>query len=481
MIPSSRLRGMFQVESALHGSGLLARTPGTRFDDDTASAIGQGQQRLNRDHGTAVGRKPLKIDSLINPDGPTQTATRGLARQVADQWRGFEQRRKPVVPTPNVSKPGLPKPQRPSVTPVAENPFTADIKRLQDALTADQAGELTRLADGLSKTRTPGAIASDISEAIKTDGLKAVAEFQVVRDRLKEIGTPDQIRALDEAVLQQLSPKAQRQVREAMGGKSGISTRTEETLLGGAGKDGLSKNQSAEIEAPIAGTDFQKVINGTPDSLKKEREAAQLRIEKIDQRKRSADMGVRPPGKSYARRSDETLEEFNIRLGGSMLKPLKKGDLLAMYRLRDTLISHMPKDADGIIASKQIVRLENYVRPNTPPAPESVQKEYQEWKRYSPDGLPYDYSENFGNQWYVAKDGRLHERNEANFDKASGTLILEYFNRVIRGHEGRILNEMPEEQRTQVWGELVSEFGEKIKEMQRDRFKRLPMGGGGRK
>jgi len=78
----NRPKDVFQVETVLKGSGLLSRTPGTRFGDDTASAIGQGQQRLNRDHGTAVGRRPLKIDSLINPDGPTQTATRGLARQV---------------------------------------------------------------------------------------------------------------------------------------------------------------------------------------------------------------------------------------------------------------------------------------------------------------------------------------------------------------------------------------------------------------
>jgi len=106
------------------------------------------------------------------------------------------------------------------VTPVVETPFTADIKRLQDTLTADQAGELTRLADGLSKTRTPGAIASDISEAIKTDGLKAVAEFQVVRDRLKEIGTPDQIRALDEAVLGQLPSQIRDQLEGIFNPKS---------------------------------------------------------------------------------------------------------------------------------------------------------------------------------------------------------------------------------------------------------------------
>jgi len=218
---SNRPRDVFQVETVLNGSGLLSRAPGTRFGDDTASAIGQGQARLNRDHGNTVGRRPLKIDSLINPDGPTQSATRGLARQVADQWRGFEQRRKPALPSPSVPKPGFLNPVRASVTPVVENTFTADIKRLQDSLTADQAAELTRLADGLSKTRVPGAVAGDISEAINTDGLKAVAEFQVVRDRLAKIGTPDQVRALDFAVMQRLDPAGQKLLRGSMGSKSG--------------------------------------------------------------------------------------------------------------------------------------------------------------------------------------------------------------------------------------------------------------------
>jgi len=46
----NRPKDVFQVETVLNGSGLLSRTPGTRFGDDTAMAIGQGQQRLNRDH-----------------------------------------------------------------------------------------------------------------------------------------------------------------------------------------------------------------------------------------------------------------------------------------------------------------------------------------------------------------------------------------------------------------------------------------------
>jgi len=183
----NRPKDVFQVETVLNGSGFLSRAPGTRFGDDTASAIGQGQQRLNRDHKNTVGRRPLKIDSLINPDGPTQTANRGLARDVADQWRGFEQRRRPALPI------------SPLPNPPTDN--TIRLKRLQDAMTAEQTGELSRLADGLSKTRTPGAIAGDISRAINTDGLKAVAEFKMVRDQLAKIATPDQVRALDRAVM----------------------------------------------------------------------------------------------------------------------------------------------------------------------------------------------------------------------------------------------------------------------------------------
>jgi len=73
----NRANDVFQVESVLSGSGLMARAPGSRFDGDTARAIGEGQKRLNRDHGSAVGRT---VDSLINPGGPIQTAIRFRSR-----------------------------------------------------------------------------------------------------------------------------------------------------------------------------------------------------------------------------------------------------------------------------------------------------------------------------------------------------------------------------------------------------------------
>ncbi len=190
----NRPKDVFQVETVLHGADLLPRTPGTRFGEDTATAIGNGQQRLNRDHIAVVGRKPLKVDGLINPEGPTQTATRGLAKQVADQWRGFEAR--------NQAKPAKPvSAARPPVAVKSDSSLDADIKRLRDNMTADDAGELHRLADGLSKTSSPGKAAADISRAIDKDGLKAITEFQAVRERLAEKGTPEQVRALDRAVI----------------------------------------------------------------------------------------------------------------------------------------------------------------------------------------------------------------------------------------------------------------------------------------
>jgi hypothetical protein len=72
---ANKSNDVFNVEKVLSGAGLLNRKPGTRFDMDTARAIGEGQKQLNRDYGKTLDGKPLKIDGLINPEGPTQTAT----------------------------------------------------------------------------------------------------------------------------------------------------------------------------------------------------------------------------------------------------------------------------------------------------------------------------------------------------------------------------------------------------------------------
>jgi len=297
---------VFQVEIVLNGSGLLKRAPGTRFGDDTASAIGQGQARLNQDHSSVIGRTPLKIDRLINPEGPTHTASRGLARHVADQWHGFEQRRESALP-----KPGLPNPQHPSVTPVADHSLNIDITRLQDAMSADQAGELTRLADGLAKTRTPGAVARDISDAINTDGLKAVAEFKFIRDRLAKIGSPEQVRALDEAVLGQLSEKTQEQLKgvfspdpavsreKAIPLELNIDPALESETLSMSANQKPSPTSASKDNADQSGetnhtdeTDFRKINNMTPEASKKARQEAADRITKIDERKRLADINA---------------------------------------------------------------------------------------------------------------------------------------------------------------------------------------------
>ena len=173
------------------------------------------------------------------------------------------------------------------MTPVVKNAFTADIKRLQDAMTADQAAELSRLADGLSKTRTPGAIAGDISRAINTDGLKAVAEFKVVRDQLAKIATPDQVRALDRAVMGGVSEDRRDQLEALL--QPSTEQTTEETLelRGQVSQDTQGDGIGKTIE-----TDFQKVNNLTPEASKLAREEATARITKIDEKKRIAEINA---------------------------------------------------------------------------------------------------------------------------------------------------------------------------------------------
>jgi len=73
---------VFQVESALSGADILGRPPGRVFNDDTFGAIKTAQGRLNADSRLDLVNSPLKVDGLINPDGPTQGATRKLAGDV---------------------------------------------------------------------------------------------------------------------------------------------------------------------------------------------------------------------------------------------------------------------------------------------------------------------------------------------------------------------------------------------------------------
>ncbi len=78
-------------------------------------------------------------------------------------------------------------------------------------MTADDAGSLHRLARGLGKTSEPGV---DIAHAINSGEPKALAEFQVIREELARIGSKDQVRALDKAVINNVTEKQRGPFRE---------------------------------------------------------------------------------------------------------------------------------------------------------------------------------------------------------------------------------------------------------------------------
>jgi hypothetical protein len=100
---------VFQVESALSGADILGRPPGRVFGDDTFGAIKAVQGRLNVDSRLDFAKSPLRVDGPINPDGPTQAATRTLAGDVLSK-------RAPSIPK-------LPTPSRlPGVSP-AKSPL----------------------------------------------------------------------------------------------------------------------------------------------------------------------------------------------------------------------------------------------------------------------------------------------------------------------------------------------------------------------
>lgn len=168
---------VLQLERVLQGAGLLKRAAANQFDKDTAAAISEGQKKLNRDYAIVGSDEPLKVDGLINPDGPTQSATRELARRVTEQWNNHN------IDAPN------------------------------DELTANDNAEINRLADSLSNSSTPGPIASDISSAINQDGEKAIMEYKILRQRLAEKAAPYQVEALDSAVLNALPTKMQSKVQ----------------------------------------------------------------------------------------------------------------------------------------------------------------------------------------------------------------------------------------------------------------------------
>jgi hypothetical protein len=192
---ANRPDDVFRVESALSGADILKRPPGRAFGDDTLGAIKAAQGRLNADTRLDLAKSPLKIDGLVNPDGPTHAATRRLAGDVLV-------RRAPIMPGPQPRSPMTdlpPKPRSMVTTPSDPRRETLEqsVKRFaktkpqltpalgapQSPMTAEQTSSLERLAGGLKKTTHPGPVARNIADAFRTNA-PGGGEFKLVRDAL---------------------------------------------------------------------------------------------------------------------------------------------------------------------------------------------------------------------------------------------------------------------------------------------------------
>ncbi len=77
---------VFRVESVLRDADLLDRAPGRAFGGDTLGVIKTAQGRLNADPRMDLAEAPLKLDGMVNPDGPTEAAARRLAGSVRAEW-----------------------------------------------------------------------------------------------------------------------------------------------------------------------------------------------------------------------------------------------------------------------------------------------------------------------------------------------------------------------------------------------------------
>jgi lysozyme family protein len=259
---ANRPDDVFRLESVLDGAGLLGRKPGRAFGNDTQKAITTAQQSFNTSHAKRLGLTSLKEDGLVNPDGPTQSATRKLAgsligddQEVANilKMRQAEEakttaaaqrskmvkaavenaRRNPrslldrtPKPTPKaaVSRPvrTTPQPVKSSI-PNAGQPWwrQGGLKPL------DAAGDASnqRTADHLRTIHGVGDIPRWTSDALETAGDKGVAD---VADLLEKVhkNNPDQARQLADETFQRLSESTQKRLRAMEKAPQSVETET---------------------------------------------------------------------------------------------------------------------------------------------------------------------------------------------------------------------------------------------------------------
>jgi len=376
---ANRPRDVYHVESVLSGSGLLGRAPGSVFKDDTVAAIGEGQHRLNRDHVPAVGRSPLKVDGLIMPEGPTQTATRTLARQVSDLWKVRGEGNKTVSPhPPKKTSLANPAPRR-----TQGDDINASIKRMQKAMSADQTSELHRLADGLSRSAKPGPAANDISEAINKDGTRAIVEFSIIRDRLAERGTPEQVKALEKAVMGGVSEKGRKSLKQL-----------------------LQTPKPLPIELSLENRN--DTLSADTDNSPKD-EAAK-------------------PDNPHARKDKETSLEFQNRAQKSLGAAKAPEDV---KRVMEALEAEIPTAPEARQAYDQGVKPDAYKLPGVESAPENIQNDFEKFLKDNPKAGPSEVPPGLS-MFFRGPDDRLYEKSDAAFDEGNARGLHEMGKTMLR-------------------------------------------------
>jgi hypothetical protein len=263
---ANRPGDVFKVETVLDGAGLLGRQPGRSFGSDTAKAITSGQQAFNSTHARRLGKSTLKEDGLINPNGPTHSATRDLAgnllsddqgvgnalkmqqrdealaaRTKAAQTKTAVQRREMVKraaaklkPQPRnlltmTPRPAAPKPM-PPVRPAAQR--TPPVQTAQSAQPTvpnpgqpwwkqgglkplDAAGDASnqRTADHLRTIHGVGDMPRWTADALETSGDKGIADVADLLEKVHQ-NNPAQARLLADETYERLSPETQKRLRE---------------------------------------------------------------------------------------------------------------------------------------------------------------------------------------------------------------------------------------------------------------------------
>jgi len=185
------------VENMLSRTGLLNRTPGKVFNDDTGQGIRKAQAEINKNFPQAVGRRPLNVDGWLRPDGPTAQATRAMARSTLKMDRD-----KTARPATDLLSFRQPKSRRPWWK-------AREFKEISGEAVAENGRQVT----ALTKTADFGDLPKYVADALENAGERGMAE---VADLLRQFETLDPVRAneLSGLTLERVSDATRGRVRD---------------------------------------------------------------------------------------------------------------------------------------------------------------------------------------------------------------------------------------------------------------------------